>query len=62
MSATLIRRIRQNHALEHATIALLGQRYPRTQVVGFSGPLGFTLYTNLSVKEIYPGAGTPRTG
>lgn len=54
MSVTLIRRIRQNHALEHATIALLGQRYPRTQVVGFSGPLGFTLYTNLSVKEIYP--------
>lgn len=54
MIPTLIRRIRQNHALEHATIALLTQRYPRAQIVGFSGPLGFTLYTSLSVKEIYP--------
>ncbi len=54
MLATLVRRIRQNHALEHATIAVLTQRQPNAQIVGFSGPWGFTLYTNLSVKEIYP--------
>lgn len=54
MMATLIRRIRQNHALEHATIAVLTQRYPNAQIVGFSGPLGFTLYTQLSVQEILP--------
>lgn len=54
MIQTLIRRIRQNHALEHATIAILAQRQPQAQIVGFSGPLGFTLYSNLSVKEIFP--------
>lgn len=54
MILTLIRRIRQNHALEHATIALLTQRHPRAQIVGFSGLLGFTLYTNLSVNEVFP--------
>jgi hypothetical protein len=54
MLSTLIRRIRQNHALEHATIALLSGRQSNAQMVGFSGPLGFTLYTNLSMKEVYP--------
>ncbi len=56
MIPTLIRRVRQNHALEHATIALLTQKCPSAQIIGFSGPLGFTLYTNLSVKEVFPAA------
>ncbi len=50
----LLRRIRRNHALEHATIELLNRRYPRAQIIGFSGPVGFKLYTSLSSKEVVP--------
>lgn len=54
MSNNLLKSTRCNHALEHATIALLNQRHPHAQVVGLSGPLGFTLYTNLTAEEIFP--------
>lgn len=47
-------RIRQNHALEHATINLLSQRYAGAHVMGVSGPLGFVLYSTLTVEEIIP--------
>lgn len=40
----LVRRTRQHHALEHATIHLLTQRVPHQQFSGYSDPLGFTLY------------------
>ncbi len=54
MIGTLIRRTRRNHALEHATIALLSRRHPHVQVVGLSGPRGFMLFTNLSLPEVFP--------
>ncbi len=47
-----LQRVRQNHALEHATINLLSRRYPGSQVVGFSSPAGFTLYSSLTTEEI----------
>ncbi|MBN1246964.1 MAG: hypothetical protein JXC32_04860 [Anaerolineae bacterium] len=47
-------RIRQNHALEHATINLLSRRYADAQVMGVSGPAGFTLYSTLTAEEIVP--------
>jgi hypothetical protein len=50
----LFRRIQRNHALEHATINLLTQRYPKTQIFGFSGPMGFTLYSTLTAEEVIP--------
>ncbi len=50
----LIRRVQRNHALEHATINLIGQRYPMAQVMGFSGPTGFTLYSTLTADEVIP--------
>ena len=54
MLFTLLQRVRRNHALEHATINLISQRHPEAQVVGFSGPLGFTLYTSLPAKAVVP--------
>jgi len=40
----LITAIRQNHALEHATIHVLSQRHPGIAVMGRSTPTGFYLY------------------
>lgn len=54
MLARLVRRMRRNHALEHATIALLSRRYPSTSTMGFSGSRGFTLFTDLTAEEVYP--------
>ena len=50
----LLVRIRRNHALEHATINLLSRRYPDAQVAGLSGPLGFTLLSNLTGEQVVP--------
>ena len=49
---SVLDRVRRNHALEHATINLLSQRYPGAQVLGLSGPFGFTLYTSLDVGTV----------
>ena len=54
MLKTMLHRLRRNHALEHATINLASRRYPGIQVIGFSGPQGFSLYTSLSVDKIAP--------
>jgi len=56
MIEKLWRHVRRNHALEHATINLLSQRYPRSYAVGFSRPHGFTLYTALTAEEVIPAA------
>ena len=52
----LFRRVQRNHALEHATINLLSQQYPGARVVGFSGPMGFTLYSSLTAEQIISAA------
>jgi hypothetical protein len=54
MLKSMLRRLRRNHALEHATVNLVSQRYPGIQIVGFSDPLGFSLYTALSTEKIEP--------
>ncbi|HNT73411.1 MAG TPA: DUF6391 domain-containing protein [Anaerolineae bacterium] len=56
MLTALVNRIRCNHTLEHATINLITQHYPSAQVLGISGPLGFTLYTTLPAEEVTPAA------
>jgi hypothetical protein len=56
MNLSLIHRIRRNHALEHATLNLLGKRHPNAQAMGISGPRGFTIYTSLTAEEIVPAA------
>lgn len=56
MFRSLLSRIRRNHALEHATLNLVGKKYPGAQSIGISGPFGFTIYTTLTAKEIIPAA------
>ncbi len=49
-----IRCTRYNHALEHATLHLLQQRYPNMQLVAFSDGRGITFYSQLKAEEILP--------
>jgi hypothetical protein len=39
-----IRRTRQHHAIEHATLHLLAERFPQRSFAGYSDPLGFIVY------------------
>lgn len=50
--SNLLRRTRQHHAIEHATIHLLAARHPRTSIAGLSDPWGFTLYGNLPEEVV----------
>ncbi len=49
---SLIHRLRRHHALEHATIHVLSQRYPNLRVVGRSTLDGFTLYGDLPTEGV----------
>jgi hypothetical protein len=46
------RRIRQNHALEHATVTLLAKRIPGLAVSARSNMRGFTIYANLDLHAV----------
>ena len=48
----LIRRVRQNHALEHATMHVLSRRNPYLTLMGRSTPSGFVLYGDVAAQEI----------
>ncbi len=50
--SSLLLRVRQNHALEHATITLLSQRYPRQPLAGYSFPGGFLVLGNIPMEAI----------
>ncbi len=54
MLHSIVRRTRQNHALEHATLHLLARRHPRRKAAGLSYAGGFTLITDLPPEEVYP--------
>ena len=45
-------RVRQNHALEHATISLLTQRNPRSVLRGRSTANGFYVYGELELEDL----------
>jgi hypothetical protein len=47
----LLRRTRQHHAIEHATLHVLAARYPTTSFSGYSDPLGFTIYASDDIHE-----------
>lgn len=49
---TPIRRIRRNHALEHATIHVLSQRFPSLPMAGRSTPSGFYIYANVPIEAV----------
>jgi hypothetical protein len=39
-----VRRTRQHHAIEHATLHMLAERYPQRTFAGYSDPEGFIIY------------------
>ncbi|MDQ2903355.1 MAG: DUF6391 domain-containing protein [Ktedonobacteraceae bacterium] len=48
--------VRQNHALEHATIVLLSKKYPDVRLSGVSSALGFFVFGDLPAEAIIPTA------
>src|SRR5438445_8846033 len=48
--------VRQNHALEHATIVLLSKRFPDVRLAGVSSALGFFVFGDLPTEAILPAA------
>ncbi len=50
---SLLRRTRQHHALEHATIHLLAASNPYVSLAGLSDPLGFTLYGKVATQDVW---------
>lgn len=48
--------VRQNHALEHATIALLSARYPESRLSGISFARGFFVFGEIPTTAIRPTA------
>jgi hypothetical protein len=50
--SSIVRRIRQNHALEHATLTLLGQRLGGLQAVARSDSMGFIVYGDVPTEAL----------
>jgi hypothetical protein len=52
LNSPTISRIRRNHALEHATLHILAQRYPGKRMAGHSNPGGFWILGDIPAEEI----------
>ena len=48
--------VRQNHALEHATIVLLSRKYPDVRLAGISFAAGFFVFGDVPTEAILPTA------
>nr|BBH91482.1 hypothetical protein KTC_62330 [Thermosporothrix sp. COM3] len=48
--------VKQNHALEHATIVLLSRQYPEVRLSGISFAAGFFAFGNVPTEAILPAA------
>lgn len=48
--------VKQNHALEHATIVLLSKKYPKARLSGISFASGFFVFGELPTEAILPTA------
>jgi len=55
-ATSILTRIRQNHALEHATIHLLARQHPAPRVVARSDWNGFTIYGTLDTARVVAAA------
>ena len=51
--AAAIRRTRQHHAIEHATIHLLTARFPGQRFSGLSDAFGFTIYADVDEADLW---------
>ncbi len=52
LASPLIKKLRRNHGLEHATVHVLNQRLGRLSLVGHSDWNGFTLYGPVDTLEV----------
>src|SRR5215813_5457605 len=48
--------VRENHALEHATIVLLSKRFPETRFSGVSFASGFFVFGDVPTEAVLPAA------
>lgn len=48
----VVRRTRQHHAIEHATIHMLSARFPHRRFSGYSDPIGFTILGDVDEAEL----------
>jgi hypothetical protein len=48
--------VKQNHALEHATIVLLSRKYPDVRFAGISFAAGFFIFGDVPTEAILPSA------
>ena len=44
--------VRRNHALEHATLAVLSEKNPRLRMAGYSDPKGFWLAGEIETEKV----------
>jgi hypothetical protein len=49
----VISRVRRNHGLEHATLHILSQRYPKRSLAGHSDTRGFWVIGDVSIEDVY---------
>ncbi|MBE9507029.1 MAG: hypothetical protein IMY86_03185, partial [Chloroflexi bacterium] len=47
-----VSRVRRNHALEHATMHVLSERYRNLRLVGRSSLWGFYIYGNVPTEDL----------
>jgi hypothetical protein len=52
----LVSRVRRNHALEHATMNVLGERHTALRLVGRSSVGGFYIYGDVSAEDVIAAA------
>lgn len=48
----MVQAIRENHAVEHATMHVLGTRYPQARLVGRSTASGFYIYGEVDTQDL----------
>jgi hypothetical protein len=53
----LTKAVRQNHALEHATMHILTWRHPYARLMGRSSPSGFYIYGPVTTEAVADAAG-----
>ncbi len=49
----IISRVQRNHGLEHATLHVLSQRYPRRSLAGHADTRGFWVMGDVPIEDVY---------
>lgn len=52
LNATPVSRVRRNHGLEHATLHILAQRFPRKNMAGYSNTSGFWIIGEIPTEAV----------